>query len=292
MDEDHTFRPAAAHDLRRSIPAPPLVALVLLLGVAVIHGWLAYGCYLINEHRRLVWYEMLVLWLGDAIALFWFTRYVYRWWHEPWQPIPDRLSSRRVPRSFWLMMSSLAFGFVAELGMTLVLRHDEMVAFNTAVPADYTVTAITEQQVGGATTYWKLDGTYQDAAAQVHPVTFYLRHRDELIRLPPAAQNAIRLHQVGTRLQVVYDPQRPSRSWIPQMGWDDGNRLHYLSFVILLFQFLFAWLFFAVLWETMRKRRNVPWWAELHSVLPLSCEAFVFALFGALELYVVRRFCP
>lgn len=66
----------------------------------------------------------------------------------------------------------------------------------------------------GAPTYWMVDGRYLDAARQQHPVTFYLRESDELPRLPGRIAQAIR----RMRLPILYDPNRPARSWIPQMG--------------------------------------------------------------------------
>lgn len=67
--------------------------------------------------------------------------------------------------------------------------------------------------------------------------------------------------------------------------------MHYLSFLVLSFQLMLTFFFFCLLRESILRRR-LPWWTELHKVLPLACEAFILALFGGLELYLVKRLCP
>lgn len=269
-----------------------LVALWLLLMIGLVHGWLAFGCYLVNEHRRMVWYEIAMLWTGDLLALFWFVQYSLRWKSLSASrdiPVTDRSG---LPRSIWFVLFSLIIGMVAELSLTLILVHDEHEAFQRAVPAVCRVTKSHASIAQGVPTYWKLDGTYADAAGAFHSVTYYLRERDELQKLPLPIAQSIRMKQVPADLPIVFDPDRPSRSWIPQIGWDDQNRLHYLSLLILLFQFIFTSLYVLILWESVKRTRVLPWWSELHRVLPLACEAFIMALFGGLELFIVRRFCP
>jgi hypothetical protein len=151
---------------------------------------------------------------------------------------------------------------------------------------------VSAQTASRSATYWKLDGRYQDVQGDSHLVTYYVRDRDELLLLPGAVVLAIRQKQPNISLPIIYDPQRPGRSWIPEIGWDDGNRLHYLSLLILFFQFLFSMLFMTLLWSAIRNDGQLPSWAEYHGLLPLGCQAFIMALFGGLELYVVKRFCP
>ena len=54
---------------------------------------------------------------------------------------------------------------------------------------------------------------------------------------------------------------------------------------------MLTFFFFCLLRESILRRR-LPWWTELHKVLPLACEAYILALFGWLELYLVKRLCP
>ena len=90
--------------------------------------------------------------------------------------------------------------------------------FGRGVPAVCQITALTPSIHMGAPTYWMIDGRHLDAARQQHPVTFYLRESDELPRLPGRIAQAIRRMRLPIALPILYDPNRPARSWIPQMG--------------------------------------------------------------------------
>lgn len=269
-----------------------LLAFTLLLIVGIVHGVLAFGCYLINEQRRLSPLEIGLLWLGDVIGLFWFLRFWLRWQFLSVEESSASLPDSRFPRTAWLVLISMGIGLCSELAMTLSLRHDEYAGFQRAVPANCILHKVNAQIAQGTPTYWKLDGTYQDAQGETHVVTYYVRERDDLQMLPGPVVLAIRQGQPNIPLPIVYDPKRPGRSWIPQLGWDDGNRLHYLSLLILFFQFLFSMLFVALLSGAIKTNGRLPDWAEYQGLIPLGCQAFIMALFGGLELYVVRRFCP
>jgi len=56
--------------------------------------------------------------------------------------------------------------------------------------------------------------------------------------------------------------------------------------VTVVFQFTVTFFFFCLL------RRRLPWWTELHKVLPLVCEALIVAFFGGIDLYLVKRSAP
>lgn len=188
-------------------------------------------------------------------------------------------------------MGSLLVGMAAEVGLTLMLRHDEFQGFGRGVPAVCQVTAVRHSTRKGVPIYWKVDGHYLDAARQQHPVTFYLRESDEMPRLPGQIAQAIRRNLLPVALPILYDRDRPARSWVPQMGWDDNNRLHHLSLAIVVFQFIATFFFFCLLRESIL-RRQLPWWTDLHKVLPLVCESLIVAFFGGIDLYLVHRLCP
>ena len=283
------MRPDQPRDV--SVPGSALAALCLLLVVGLVHGWLAFGCYFVNEHRRLAWHEIVLMWTGDVLALFWFVQYCARWWAGERVIERTDLQDVRIPRSVWFVMGSLLLGMTTELGLTLMLRHDEFQGFGRGVPAVCQVTAVTPATRKGVPIYWKVDGHYLDATRQQHPVTFYVRESDELPRLPGQIRQAIHRKQLPIALPILYDRDRPARSWIPQMGWDDNNRLHHLSLVIVVFQFIVTFFFFCLLRESIR-RHQLPWWTELHKVLPLVCEALIVALLGGIDLSLVKRLCP
>lgn len=269
--------------------AVALAAIWALLIVGVVHGALGFGCYLVNEHRRMAWYEIVVLWLGDIITVFWLVRFTVLWLLGKLETCVEPVADRRIPRSAWLMLLSLAIGIIAEFGLTLRLRNEEFNAFGRAVPANCTIRSV---HVDSVKVYTKLDGEFTDAAGRVHPVTYYVRTPDEMSQLPPPIAQLIQQGRVPLQLPIVYDPSRPGRNWIPEKGWDDDNRFTYFSILVLLFQFLFGLAFFFVLSEQLRHQRQLPRWASFYTLLPLVAEAFVAALFGAIELYANPRLCP
>lgn len=295
LETETMFEGSEVTDSRRQSRAASgrlLLVFTLLLIVGILHGVLAFGCYLINEQRRLSPLEIGLLWLGDVIGLFWFLRFWLRWQFAAPEEFDSSELDFRFPRTAWLIVISMGIGFCSELAMTLSLRHDEYAGFQRAVPATCFLHSVKSQAVQGALAYWKLDGRYKDAQGVSHPVTYYVRDRDDFQLLPGLVVLAIRQGQPNIPLPIIYDPVRPGRSWIPQLGWDDGNRLHYLSLLILLFQFLFSIMFMALLWESIKAHGHLPVWAEYQGLIPLGCQAFIMALFGGLELYIVRRFCP
>ncbi len=269
-----------------------LAAFASLLLVGIVHGVFAFGCYLINEHRRLSTFEIAMLWSGDVVGLFWFLRYVVRWQWGMLDEAPRPLPGSKFPLSAWFLVLSMAIGFVCESAMTWSLHQEEQTGFARALPSMCLLHRVTPQVVKGVPVYWKLDGRYRDQAGNSYPVTFYVREHEEIPRLPGPIVQAIRQRLANIALPIVYDPERASRSWIPQLGWDDQNRLHYFSLLILLFQFLFSIMFVLLLSESIKNHKHLPWWTELHGLIPLGCEAFIMALFGGIELYIVRRFCP
>jgi hypothetical protein len=288
--DDPSERDAGSEHHRASGRMLLLFSLVLIVGI--VHGVLAFGCYFINEFRRLSPLELAFLCLGDLIGLFWFLRFWLRWQFATPEDYESLGPVTHIPRTVWFMMASMGIGLVSELAMTLNLTYEEYAGFHRAVPAICTLQRVQAQTAAGTPTYWKLDGQYQDAAGQNHLVTYYVRESDELDRLPPLVVLAIRQKQPNIVLPIVYDPKRPNRSWIPHLGWDDGNRLHYFSLLILLFQFLFSLLFLAKLWDSIKADEHLPPWADYHGLIPLGCQAFIMALFGGIEFYFIRRFCP
>ena len=257
-------------------PGCILVGFALLLAVGLVHGGLGFAGYLVNEHRRLSAFEVLLLWLGDAIGLFWFLRYVIRWRLGWIEEAPRRLADARFPRSAWIMLASMGLGFAAESAATLSLRHQEIAGYQRAVAATCLVETVIVNKAAGGPTFWILDGRYQDGAGNWYPVTYYLNEKDQLPRLPAAVLAEIQKQQTPIRLPIVYDPQRPGRNWIPQLGWDDRNRLHYFSIAFLLFQFLFTLLFVTLLKDSIRLHHQLPWWHELYNLIPAG-NAGIFA---------------
>ncbi|HET6423631.1 MAG TPA: hypothetical protein VFG20_08095 [Planctomycetaceae bacterium] len=280
----------ARHSAARTSVNTVLSLVTLLLIVGVLHGWWGLGCYFIQEHHRLLWWETVLMWTGDALALFWYLQFCGRWWLGTLTIGEQRLTDRRLPRSVWWVLGSLLMGMTAECLLAAKVTYDEYTGFQRAVPAVCQIRTVKRLAINAGPWNYQLAGTYRDAAGQLYPAVYRLREQEELALLPPAMANSIRQLQPFA-LPIVIDPQRPGRHWIREVGWDDPNRLHYMSFLVLVFQIVFGLAPIGMLVEAVKHRR-LPWWTELHKVYPLCCEAFVFALFGGLEYYVLRRMCP
>ncbi len=273
------------------IPGSVLVAVTMLLGIGVVQGWLGVGCYLISEHRRLNAFEMAFLWAGDALSLFWYLNFCIRWLMGRRTVARTVIQNQRLPRSVWLVLGSLILGMSAELLLTVKLTYDEYAGFQRAVPVLCDLTQIVRLPENADPWTYRLTGTYRDQAGRQHIATFLIREADEVSKLPRALAAQLRLRQ-PMRLPIIIDPLRPERHWVREFGWDDPNRLHYVSLLVLAFQILFGFAAALNLYESIKRLRHLPWWTELHKVYPLCCEAFVFALIGSLECYVTHRLCP
>ncbi len=268
-----------------------LFGVTLLLVVGVVHGWRGFGCYFIQEHHRLLWWETVLMWTGDALALFWYLQFCGRWLLGRIDLTAAALPRGGMPRSVWWVLGSLLLGMTAEFVLALKITFDEYNGFQRAVAGVCNVTNIKRLHPNADPWQYQLTGTYRDAAGLVHLATYRLRPVEELGRLPPGVVQAIQQGQPFP-LPIVIDPQRPGRHWVREFGWDDPNRLHYVSFLVLLFQLVFGFAAAHQVYESIRVHRRRPWWAELHKVFPLCCEAFVFALFGGMECYLMHRMCP
>jgi sterol desaturase/sphingolipid hydroxylase (fatty acid hydroxylase superfamily) len=266
-----------------------------LLLIAVGHGIPAFLCYFTNEHRRLAWPEIAVMWMGDVLSLVWLLKYTAyaiaaRDQPETMEPTdPQRLMSELTRIGV-----ALAISLAAEFSMTMWMRWDEYLGFQRAQRAQLTVTGIQASQLKpGEVAFWLVDGEYQDVAGKSYVTRYYIRDRDDLLKLNPAIIAQIRQRQLPLQITVVYDPRRPTRNWVPELGWDDGNRIHYVSLLVLVFQFFFGAIFLQLAFAAAKmSRHELPWWWELHPVIPITAEAFILGLFAVIEFWLIRRFCP
>src|SRR5262245_23897961 len=96
------------------VPGTALTALTLFLVAGFIHGWLGLGCHLVNEHRRLVWHEIVLIWTGDVVAVFWYVQYCARWIVDGPDTATPLLPQSTLPRTVWLMLGSLILSIAIE----------------------------------------------------------------------------------------------------------------------------------------------------------------------------------
>jgi hypothetical protein len=258
-----------------------LLYLVILAGLTV--GVIAFGGYFVAEHQRLSLQEGVLVWLGDAVALFWATVYFARHALLGVPPVETSVAARRAGLLWFLALVSILASLGADLWVTLSLRESEREAFGGASRTSGTIHSVTKTDFDKRVAY-ALHCSYVDANQVAHTAVFQLRDPDELPQLAPAVAQAVRAGQLPAPVTIAYDPTRPQRSWLADLGWQDKTRLHGFSFCVLLFQALASAIFLVVLAAAYGSTGHLPWWYELYAVWLLAVEAAFVLLFGGVGL--------
>jgi hypothetical protein len=263
-----------------------LLALMVCLIGGIVLGVRVMGPFLAHELGRLEPAEALVLWSGDAVALLAFSYYCVR--HVLLEiPIQDaELPPGGLDRRFRVVMIGMVSAFVVDLGYTLYLMDQESRAFAVASRAEATVFRVRSRQFPFGTVY-ALDGRFVDLRGVVRKATFVLKDDRKYglpFLIPPKVQGAIRRGQVPFNVGVAYDPDRPARRWLLGSRWFDEDRLHVFSLVVMSVQLLGIGYFAIALRATIERRGRLPWWHDLHTVIPLTIEVAAVVFISLVEL--------
>lgn len=275
-----------------------LVAILFFGTVAGLSvGAFAFLPYLIEEHKRLAPWKIALIWFGDACSLTWFTWYfVSRRWDDASELKAE--ASRSSGREWRAALVSMLVAVSVDLSTALMLMHEERAAFQTAVRTQGTVHTI--RRTGPAETIYVLLCDFNDRDGMRHTARFVVRNQKKkggllFVRnrkqgglpseLPAQVRQAI-LALRPFQIAVSYEAARPGRSWITALGWDHGDRLHWLSFAVLIFQGSTCALFVLAVFGRINKDGGREWWFDLYMVVPLATEAAFALLFGTLGLLV------
>lgn len=267
---------------------PYLVPALLILG---LFGGIAFGVrvfrpFLVREHQRLDPSEALFLWSGDAVTLLAFVVYCVR--HTLLgKPIgATALPAAGLDRRFRVVMTGMIAAFALDLGYTLYLMDHEGRVFAAASLADGTVVRVRSHEFPFGTVY-ALGCRFADRQGVGHDATFFLRDdRDGGFSslIPPAVRGSIRRRQVPFTVGVAYDPARPTRRWLLGTRWYDEDRLHLFSLVVMNAQILGIIAVAVALRNVAEGSRRLPWWHDLHAVIPLCIEVAAVVFLGLTEL--------
>jgi hypothetical protein len=266
---DAPTAPVEHHD-----PAPVLLLLLAGLLTGVGTGLWLFWPFLVREHERMGLLPSVLLWSGDVAALVSFLGYCV--WHVT-MGVPVRATvgpTEKLDRRLKVVTTGLVVALAVDLGTTLVLMEREDRAFARALRTEATVTRVRRRKFPFGTVY-ALDARFTDTTGTPHDATFLLQD-DEKAGLPwiipLATQGAVRRGRVPFSIGVAFDPDHPGRNWLLGARWFDQERLHFFSLVVISAQLVAIALFALALEGVVRSRRQIPWWHDLHMVLPLAIE--------------------
>ena len=269
--------------------ARPVTALLFLLVVAGLAvGARAFGPYLEREHRRLEAWKVPLVWLGLGLALLWFLQFCVAHGLAGRAVRPPPAGPEGLGRAWWLALVTILAAIAADSWMALRCMWDEREGYAAAVRVPGQVIAVDRREFPKNVTY-VLFCTFQDRAGNVRQSRFALREvpgQGLPPGLPPAVAAAVRAGRVPFPVAVAYDPSWPGRDWLAGAGWDDDNRLHYFSLLVLLFQAVGLPLFMLALSGYKKRTGAYPWWYDLHKAYPALVAAAFLLLFGFIELQV------
>jgi hypothetical protein len=256
-----------------------LVVIFAATLLALAFGFWVFRPYLINEHRRISPWLWIPMWLGDLTALFWFVAAIVR----PRRSIADCMRTRAETRRRRLRAFVLTMGLAlaADFAHTAYAHWKEASDFASATVVPGVATAV-RTRAGTDTTRYFVTVRFRDSANQVHEETIRVQS-SSTAGLPGAARDALGAGRVPFPISVSYEEGRASRCWLTDAGWDDGDRIYLMSYLVLLFQAIGV-ACFAVFLREQYGRDIDPWWDALERPLPLIITGAFCILFGLAEL--------
>jgi uncharacterized protein DUF3592 len=176
------------------------------------------------------------------------------------------------------------------LAVTLRLRQAEWRAFQTAQRTEGQIQALSKTYHAGSNRFqYALHCRFADGRRQTHTAEFLLNDPGSVSRLAPAATRAVRMERLPTPVTIAYDPDRPTRSWLADLGWPEiGSsffELYFISLLVLPLQVMATLVFLGALVQAHRTTGSLPWSYDWHGVLLIAVEAGFVGGGGGLVLF-------
>ncbi len=235
--------------------------------------------YLVEEHRRLMVWQWLPMWLGDLSALFWFVSAIVSRSASAQHLDGSRTDSERYQRRRAFLIS-MAAAIAIDFSHTAHLHWQEYSDFKKADVTNGEVTVVQIYE-GNDTTRYYVRVRFRDRANGFHEEEVRVQ-KGNAQGLPANAHMALAIGQVPIPVRVSFDPDLPARCWLTDAGYDDGDRIYVLSYAVLMFQIMAIFSFAVMLREYHRQGKD-PWWEEFQCPLPLMCTSACFFVFGLIE---------
>ena len=270
----------------------------LLLAILALPLFLAVGLHAFwpmiqQEIERRKWWETVWSSSEDALAVFWYLRFVssnlFRRSQSnirQWSGIDGIASEwRRVALSMLIgaaiAICSEAWAFRAEKSgyqaATTTLAEGRCT--NSKVFPDtkhFKIVCHFVDQLGIEHDFWVIA-----VDSPGHPPTGYSAE------LVIALRRGVKTFPIAIR----YDPGHPQRAWIDGTCGIDENGIQWASIALLTFQMMgllcFALIFLPRL-HNEALRGVFPWWVDIYKIMPLAIKAVILGLAGVLEIAVGR----
>lgn len=177
------------------------------------------------------------------------------------------------------------FSIVVALGFkgytAFSLMREESLGHKNAVLAEGQITRIRRKVRAGALIY-VYQGRFQDRNGVGHDFFHYANERQQEGWLQPLSQRtrqALKDRQAPAPIVIAYDPRWPARNWVEGIHDEQWRLYKFLGYVVIL-QSVFTFCFAVGLAAEIRNRQEIPWWHDLHMVLPLVVASVCFGFAG------------
>lgn len=252
--------------------------------ISFLVGILCFWPYLEEEHRRMDPWMSVLVWVSDCVGLIWFTWYFIKHFvlGEPF-----RYGAGESPRmtQWWLALISLTVAISFDLWITYTAADDERAELARAVVANGDILSV-ERKSAEKSHVYTIDCRFQDGQGAWWDGRFRLnedrRTREFKDNLPVRIQQALRNDQLPCPISIAYDPILPARNWIAGIDPGHGHRFHAFALCIHLFQGIAIIYFVQLLRQAIKTHHQLPWWYDLHNVVPFMVEAAFLGGFGGL----------
>jgi hypothetical protein len=238
--------------------------------------------YLEPEHRRLEPWKIALIWAGDFTTFACFLWFVVVHLVRG-KPLRNRPWSSFVREKRWVLaLAALLLGFGLDLAITIGSLLEERAAFPNAVAVMGEVQSV-QPILHPAGNHYDLTCRYRDNQECWHEGRYLIEERVDTgfpRALPAPTALAIKHGWAPVDIRVSYDPSWPDRSWLTDVGWRDGNRLHYFSLAVLFLQGICTVGIAANLMILSYASGRVPWCFDLIGTVPFLTEVAFAAFIG------------
>ena len=261
---------------------PRKVITVVLSGVLLsLAGFWAFWPYLESECRRIPPLTVGAIFLSDLLALAWFVRFALR------HASRKRLQYRpvRLKTAFgWALMGSCMLGLCVDLLTTLNYMRVEEDQYRSGERVVAKVLRM-RKAAKPARTRYQLAVEFRDRDGTLVRAELETWKSKKKGWLEGTSSELIGQLLAGriSELPIRYHRDWPQRAWIEGIG-PHGDSIAWFSITVICFQAIFILAgTVPFLTELQRHARSgrVPWWHDLHDVIPLSVEG-AFMLFSGL----------